>query len=73
MLALRKKTDLKYGTQKETTARSAVATKVTMKPGVAGRRQPIFRCGGGKNIRESSSNYVKWGIRKEKKMVVVAI
>ena len=30
-----------YGTQKETTARSMVAVRVTTKPGVAGRRQLI--------------------------------
>jgi hypothetical protein len=41
MVALRKKMDLKKGTQKETTARSTVAVKVQRKPGVAGRRQPI--------------------------------
>jgi hypothetical protein len=46
--ALRKKTDLKYGTQKETTARRAVATRVTMKPGVAGRTQIILPSGKGK-------------------------
>jgi hypothetical protein len=40
--AFRKKTDLKYGTQKETTAKSAVATSVTRKPGVAGRMQDII-------------------------------
>lgn len=41
MLAFRKYTDLKYGTQKETTAKSTVAINVTMKPGVAGRMKPI--------------------------------
>jgi hypothetical protein len=41
MVALRKKMDLKKGTQKETTARRTVAVSVQMKPGVAGRRQPI--------------------------------
>lgn len=39
--ALRKKTDLKYGTEKTTTARRAAATRVTKKPGVAGRMMPI--------------------------------
>jgi len=34
--ALRKNTDLNHGTEKETTARRIVATKVTRKPGVAG-------------------------------------
>jgi hypothetical protein len=34
--ALRKYIDLNHGTEKETTARSIVAIKVTRKPGVAG-------------------------------------
>jgi hypothetical protein len=34
--------DLKYGTQNTTTASNTVATSVTIKPGVAGRRQPIM-------------------------------
>ena len=34
--ALRKYIDLNQGTEKETTARRTVATKVTRKPGVAG-------------------------------------
>ena len=34
--ALRKYIDLNQGTEKETTARRIVATKVTRKPGVAG-------------------------------------
>jgi hypothetical protein len=39
--ALRKYIDLKYGTQNETTANRIVATRVTIKPGVAGRSMPI--------------------------------
>ena len=35
-LALRKKTLWKYGTEKDTTASRIVATRVVMKPGVAG-------------------------------------
>ncbi len=42
MLALRKYTDFKKGTQNETTASRIVATSVQMKPGVAGRKIPIF-------------------------------
>jgi hypothetical protein len=34
--ALRKKMDLNHGTEKETTARRMAASRVTMKPGVAG-------------------------------------
>lgn len=33
--------DLIMGTLKETTARRMVATRVTRKPGVAGRRRPM--------------------------------
>ena len=38
-LALMMKIDLITGTQKETIVRQAVAARVTMKPGVAGRMQ----------------------------------
>jgi len=41
MAAFRKKIDLKYGTQNETTAKRTVAARVTRKPGVAGRMRPI--------------------------------
>lgn len=40
--ALRKYTDLKYGTEKTTTARRAAAVKVTKNPGVAGRMMPML-------------------------------
>lgn len=56
--ALRKKTDLRMGTLKETTARRPVAMRVTRKPGVAGRIRPI---GGG---REDESER---GEREEKR------
>ena len=39
--ALRKKTDLKYGTENDTTARRTAARRVTRKPGVAGRIQDM--------------------------------
>lgn len=42
MVALRKYTDLKYGTQNDTTARRIVAVSVQMNPGVAGRMKPIL-------------------------------
>jgi hypothetical protein len=40
-LALRKKTLWKYGTEKETTARRIVASRVVRKPGVAGFNMAI--------------------------------
>ena len=39
--ALRKNTDLAYGTEKHTIARRIVAIKVTKKPGVAGRMKDM--------------------------------
>lgn len=42
ILALRKKTDLIHGTPKDTSASKIVAVRVTIKPGVAGRIQPIL-------------------------------
>lgn len=42
--ALRKYTDLEYGTQKDTTANKMAATSVTTKPGVAGRMQGMIFC-----------------------------
>ena len=39
--ACRKETDLMMGTLKDAIAKRIVASRVTRKPGVAGRRQPI--------------------------------
>ena len=58
--AFRKKTDLKYGTEKETIARRTAASRVMRNPGVAGRMIPMQK------EREASLKACRWWNRNKK-------
>lgn len=57
--AFKKKTDLKYGTEKVTMPRRTAAASVTRKPGVAGFQQAILHARAGYGERESDGTRTK--------------